>query len=85
MSFCTLQMYDAALERYVPVLMAMARIYWERENYPVIEKLFRQAAEFCSDHDVWKLNTAHVFFMEEKFKVRKLNHLRPSKRHISIH
>lgn len=62
-------MYDAALERYIPVLMAMARIYWDRENYPVVEKLFRQAAEFCSDHDTWKLNAAHVFFMEEKFKV----------------
>lgn len=48
----------------------MARIYWDRENYPVVEKLFRQAAEFCSDHDTWKLNAAHVFFMEEKFKVR---------------
>lgn len=63
-------MYDAALERYIPVLMAMARIYWDRENYPVVEKLFRQAAEFCSDHDTWKLNAAHVFFMEEKFKVQ---------------
>lgn len=64
-------MYDAALERYIPVLMAMARIYWDRENYPVVEKLFRQAAEFCSDHDTWKLNAAHVFFMEEKFKVHQ--------------
>lgn len=63
-------MYDAALERYIPVLMAMARVYWDRENYPMVEKLFRQAAEFCSDHDTWKLNAAHVFFMEEKFKVR---------------
>lgn len=62
-------MYDAALERYIPVLMAMARIYWDRENYPVVEKMFRQAAEFCSDHDTWKLNAAHVFFVEEKFKV----------------
>ncbi len=65
-------MYDAALERYIPVLMAMARIYWDRENYPMVEKLFRQAAEFCSDHDTWKLNAAHVFFMEEKFKVSVL-------------
>ncbi|CAM9795328.1 unnamed protein product [Ectocarpus sp. 6 AP-2014] len=64
----SLEMYDAALERYIPVLMAMARIYWDRENYPIVEKLFRQAAEFCSDHDTWKLNAAHVFFMEEKFK-----------------
>jgi len=65
----SLKEYDEALERYIPVLMAMARIYWERENYPQVEKLFRQSAEFCSEHDAWKLNVAHVFFMQEtKFK-----------------
>lgn len=65
----SLKLYDEALERYIPVLMAMARIYWERENYPQVEKIFRQSAEFCSEHDVWKLNVAHVFFMQEnKFK-----------------
>jgi len=29
-----------------------------------VEKLFRQSAEFCSEHIVWKLNVAHVFFMQ---------------------
>merc|ERR1712070_499330 len=61
--------YDESLEAYIPVLMAQARIYWEREHYPKVEKIFRQSAEFCSEHDVWKLNVAHVFFMQEnKFK-----------------
>ncbi|CAM9311591.1 unnamed protein product [Phaeothamnion confervicola] len=65
----SLQEYDKALERYIPVLMAMARIPWEREDYGTVEKLFRQSAEFCSEHDTWKLNVAHVFFMHEtKFK-----------------
>jgi tetratricopeptide repeat protein 30 len=64
-----LKQYDEELEKYIPVLMAQARIYWERENYPMVEKLFFQSAEFCSEHDVWKLNVAHVFFMQEtKFK-----------------
>lgn len=58
--------YDEGLERYIPVLMAMARIYWERENYAMVESLFRQSAEFCSEHDVWKLNVAHVFFMQAR-------------------
>ena len=30
--------YDEGLERYIPVLMAMARIYWERENYAMVNK-----------------------------------------------
>lgn len=64
-----LKEYDLALERYIPVLMSMARIYWDREHYVMVEKIFRQSAEFCSEHDVWKLNVAHVFFMQEgKFK-----------------
>merc|ERR1712139_86844 len=60
-----LKEYDEALEAYIPVLMAMAKIYWDIENYPMVEKIFRQSAEFCSEHDVWKLNVAHVFFMQE--------------------
>lgn len=61
--------YDEALEAYIPGLMAMARVYWEMENYEAVERNFRQSAEFCSEHDVWRLNVAHTFFMQEqKFK-----------------
>lgn len=60
---------EEALERYIPVLMAQAKIYWEMENYQQVEKVFRKSVEFCNDHDVWKLNVAHVLFMQEnKFK-----------------
>ena len=60
-----LKSYDDALDRYVPVLMGMARIYWDRDNYEQVEKILRQAQEFASEHDVWKLNVAHVLFMQE--------------------
>lgn len=64
-----LKRYDEALDKFMPVLMAMAKIYWDRDNYPMVEKIFRQSAEFCSEHEVWKLNVAHVFFMQEnKFR-----------------
>ena len=64
-----LKQYDEALERYIPVLMSQARIYWDLEHYPMVEKIFRQSAEFCSEHEVWVLNVAHVFFLQEtKFK-----------------
>jgi tetratricopeptide repeat protein 30 len=43
--------------------MSQAKIYWDKENYAVVEKLFRQSAEFCADHELWKLNLAHVFFV----------------------
>ncbi|XP_043945724.1 tetratricopeptide repeat protein 30A isoform X2 [Protopterus annectens] len=61
--------YDEALEKYIPVLMAQAKIYWNLENYQMVEKIFRKSVEFCNDHDVWKLNVAHVLFMQEnKYK-----------------
>ena len=44
--------------------MAQTRIYWERSNYPQVEKLFRKSVEFCSENDAWKLNVAHVLFMQ---------------------
>ncbi|XP_050301582.1 tetratricopeptide repeat protein 30A isoform X2 [Anthonomus grandis grandis] len=61
--------YEEYLERYIPVLMAQAKIYWDLENYPQVEKIFRKSAEFCNEHDTWRLNVAHVLFMQEnKFK-----------------
>jgi len=64
-----LKQYDEALEKYIPVLMSQARIYWDLEHYPMVEKIFRQSAEFCSEHEVWVLNVAHVFFLQEtKFR-----------------
>ncbi|ROT65100.1 Tetratricopeptide repeat protein 30 [Penaeus vannamei] len=61
--------YEEVLERYIPVLMAQAKIYWDLENYSQVEKIFRKSVEFCNESDVWKLNVAHVLFMQEnKFK-----------------
>ena len=57
--------YDNALEAYVPGLMAMASIYWDMEHYSAVEKIFRQSSEFCSEHDTWKLNVAHTYFMQD--------------------
>lgn len=59
----TLQ-YDETLELYIPVLMAQAKIYWDVEYYIQVEKIFRKSVEFCNDNDIWKLNVAHVLFMQ---------------------
>lgn len=49
--------------------MAQAKIYWDLKNYAQVEKIFRKSVEFCNDNDVWRLNVAHVLFMQEnKFK-----------------
>jgi tetratricopeptide repeat protein 30 len=55
--------------KYIPVLMAQAKIFWDKENYQQVEKIFRKSVEFCNEVDVWKLNVAHVIFMQEnKFR-----------------
>merc|ERR1712072_721298 len=36
----SLKQYDEALERYIPVLMAQAKIYWARDHYPMVERIF---------------------------------------------
>ncbi|NXF15683.1 TT30B protein, partial [Rhodinocichla rosea] len=61
--------YDETLDKYIPVLMAQAKIYWDMKNYTMVEKIFHKSVEFCKEHEVWKLNVAHVLFMQEnKYK-----------------
>lgn len=49
--------------------MQQAKIYWDMENYSQVEKIFRKSVEFCNEQDAWKLNVAHVLFMQEnKYK-----------------
>ncbi|KAM6904943.1 intraflagellar transport protein 70A [Xenentodon cancila] len=63
-----LQEYDLVQEKYIVVLMAQAKIYWNRENFQMVEKIFHKSAEFCSEDNTWKLNMAHVLFMQLKYK-----------------
>uniref|UniRef100_A0A8C6NYG0 Tetratricopeptide repeat protein 30 n=1 Tax=Nothobranchius furzeri TaxID=105023 RepID=A0A8C6NYG0_NOTFU len=63
-----LQDYDLMQEKYVVVLMAQAKIYWNHAHFPMVEKIFRKSVEFCNNNDTWKLNVAHVLFMQNKYK-----------------
>jgi tetratricopeptide repeat protein 30 len=48
--------YEEAVNRYIPILMAQAKIYWDLDNYPMVEKIFTKSVEFCNENDTWKLN-----------------------------
>ncbi|KAL3133916.1 hypothetical protein ABBQ32_008370 [Trebouxia sp. C0010 RCD-2024] len=56
--------YEEALEAYIPVLMGQARIYWNMEHYSRVQTILQQSTDFCSEHEAWKLNCAHTFFMQ---------------------
>ena len=60
--------FEKELERYVPILMAMAGIYWDKENYDRVESILQNSADVCRDSDTWKLNAAHAFFMSKESK-----------------
>ena len=46
------------------VLMGQARIYWDMEHYSKVQAILQQSTDFCSEHESWKLNSAHTFFMQ---------------------
>lgn len=46
------------------VLMGQARIYWDMEHYSKVQTILQQSTDFCSEHEAWKLNCAHTFFMQ---------------------
>uniref|UniRef100_A0AAX7STA0 Tetratricopeptide repeat protein 30 n=1 Tax=Astatotilapia calliptera TaxID=8154 RepID=A0AAX7STA0_ASTCA len=62
------QDFELMQEKYIVVLMAQAKIYWNRENFQMVEKIFRKSVDYCNDNDTWKLNVAHVLFMQNKYK-----------------
>ncbi|VDO09216.1 unnamed protein product [Rodentolepis nana] len=55
--------YESDLDRYIPILMQQAKIYWDTKNYSQAEKILRNSAEFCKENETWMLNLAHVLFM----------------------
>ncbi|XP_026688115.1 tetratricopeptide repeat protein 30A [Diaphorina citri] len=60
--------YDDTLDRYIPVLMAQAKIYWDMENYSQVENFFHKSVEFCDGNETWRLHVSHVLYMQDKFK-----------------
>ena len=46
------------------VLMGQACIYWDMEHYSKVQTILQQSTDFCSEHEAWKLNCAHTFFMQ---------------------
>uniref|UniRef100_A0A8C4Q8B6 Tetratricopeptide repeat protein 30 n=1 Tax=Eptatretus burgeri TaxID=7764 RepID=A0A8C4Q8B6_EPTBU len=60
--------YDETLERFVSVLMAQAKIFWDCGDYDGVERLFQRSGSLCSKHDTLRLNVAHVSFMQNKYR-----------------
>jgi len=44
--------------------MHQAKILWDRADYPELEYLFSRTVDYCTDNETWKLNVAHVLYMQ---------------------
>jgi tetratricopeptide repeat protein 30 len=59
-----------AMKMYMPLLMKYAGIYWDREDFGMVESILRKSSDFCNEVEVWRLNFAHSFYSQQgaKFK-----------------
>eukprot|EP00736_Rhodelphis_marinus_P012822 Rmarinus@m.23782 len=60
--------YERAIDQYIPVLMGMCKIYWDREVWTMVEKILRQNEDDCGDNDAWRTNMAHACYMQGKYQ-----------------
>ncbi|EFJ12285.1 hypothetical protein SELMODRAFT_425600 [Selaginella moellendorffii] len=68
---------SALLWYYIPIIMAIAKLFWDKENYVQVERIFHQSADLCSDHPVWRLNVAHTFFMQDNRYKEAIHYYEP--------
>ncbi|GAB5367451.1 hypothetical protein AAMO2058_001231200, partial [Amorphochlora amoebiformis] len=60
---------DLAIKfKFIPTMMAHSRIFWEKKEFSKIESLFQRSAHFCSGDRVWRINLAHVFYMQDRHR-----------------
>jgi tetratricopeptide repeat protein 30 len=62
-----LQNYETALQKYLPVITAQAKIFWDLGNYDTVEQLLRSPdiEELYFENQTWKINLGHAYFIQE--------------------
>jgi tetratricopeptide repeat protein 30 len=61
--------YDLAVEKYLPVVTAQAKIFWDLGNYEVVEQILNSndVRETYFENITWKINMGHAYFIQETF------------------
>lgn len=62
-----LQNYESALQKYLPVITAQAKVFWDLGNYEVVEQLLKSPdiQEIYCENQTWKINMGHAYFIQE--------------------
>ena len=62
-----LQNYETALQKYLPVITAQAKIFWDLGNYEAVEQILKSPdiEELFFENQTWKTNLGHAYFIQE--------------------
>nr|PIM00388.1 tetratricopeptide repeat-containing protein [Toxoplasma gondii COUG] len=55
------------IKKSLQVLMAQANIHVEQRNYKMVEGLLQHSSDICELDSTWKMNMAHVLFLQQKY------------------
>lgn len=59
--------YENILQKYLPIITAQAKIFWDLGNYDAVEKILKSSdiQEIYNDNVKWKINLGHAYFIQE--------------------
>lgn len=62
-----IQNYETLLQKYLPVITAQAKIFWDLGNYEVVEQILKSPdiQEIYYENQTWKINMGHAYFIQE--------------------
>jgi tetratricopeptide repeat protein 30 len=62
-----LNTYETTLEKYLPVITAQAKIFWDFGNYETVESLLKNhdIQDIYNENQTWKINMGHAYFIQE--------------------
>jgi tetratricopeptide repeat protein 30 len=62
-----LQNYETALQKYLPVITAQAKIFWDIGDYVTVEQILKapDIQELFFENQTWKINLGHAYFIQE--------------------
>jgi len=62
-----LKNYESSIQKYLPVVTAQAKIYWDLGNYEMVEQLLKSPdlQDLFCESPTWKINLGHACFIQE--------------------
>ena len=61
--------YESILQKYLPVITAQAKIFWDLGNYETVESILKsnEIQDIYNENQTWKINMGHAYFIQETY------------------